>query len=137
VLLQLLTIDRGRPAVVCSRVLCVPPESGDPMLSVDTPAAFCPDNWQELTFRVRHEVPCEMTVTIVDMDGKTIRRLSSRQPSRPEMLDPSGTTFTWTGLQNDGSPAPGGLYRIKVRAYVGDEKYEFLSEPVFLLGMVG
>lgn len=137
VLLQLLTIDRGRPSVICSRVLCVPPESGDPQLSVTAPSAFCPDNWEELTFNVAHSVPCELTVTIIDMDGNTVRRLSSRQPSRPEQLDPAGTCFTWNGLKNDGTPAPDGTYRIKVRAYVGEEKYEFISEPVFLLAMVG
>ena len=137
VLLQLLTIDRGRPAVACSRVLCVPPETGDPEISVDTPAAFCPENWEELTFRVRHSFPCELSVTIVDMEGRTVRRLSSRQPTRPEQLDPLGTSFTWDGLLNDGTPAPDGQYRIKVRAYVGDEKYEFVSEPVFLLAMLG
>lgn len=137
VLLQLLTIERGMPAVVCSRVLCVPPESGDPMLSVSTPAAFCPQNREELTFNVAHALPCELTVTIIDMEGRTVRRLSSRQPSRPEKLDPAGTCFTWDGLQNDGSPAPDGMYRIKVRAYVGAEKYEFISEPVFLLALLG
>ncbi|MBQ3485848.1 MAG: caspase family protein [Clostridia bacterium] len=137
VLLQLLTIERGRPEVACSRVLCVPPEGGDPQLSLSTPAAFCPGNWEELTFNVLHATPCEMTVTIVDMEGKTVKRLSSRQTSRPEMLNPEGTCFTWDGLRSDGTPAADGLYRIKVRAYVGEERYEFLSEPVFLLAMVG
>ncbi len=137
VLLQLLTIDRGMPAVACSRVLCVPPETGDPMLAVDAPRAFCPDSWEELSFIVRHEVPCELSVTIVDAEGKTVRRLSSRQTSRPEMLDTAGTCFTWDGMDNDGNRVPDGAYRIRVRAYVGDERYEFLSEPVHLLAMVG
>jgi len=137
VLLQLLTIDRGMPAVACSRVLCIPPESGNPELSVSTPAAFCPQNREELTFNVAHSLPCELTVTIIDMEGQTISRLSSRQPSRPEQLDPSGTCFTWNGLHSDGTLAPDGLYRIKVRAYVGTERYEFISEPVFLLALLG
>lgn len=137
VLLQLLTIERGMPAVVCSRVLCVPPETGDPLLRVEAPAAFCPDDYEELTFTVRHDVPCEMTVTIVNADGKTVRRLSSRQGSRPEMLDPAGTCFTWDGMTSDGSRAPDGQYFIKVRAYVGEERYEFVSDGFLLLAMVG
>ncbi len=137
VLLQLLTIERGVPAVVCSRVLCVPPEAGDPQLSVDMPMAFCPDGFEEMTFIVRHEVPCEMTVTIIDDQGRTVRRLSSRQTSRPEMLAPAGTCFTWDGMDSDGLRAPDGMYRVKVRAYVGEERYEFISEPVYLLAMVG
>ncbi len=137
VLLQLLTIDRGIPAVVCSRVLCVPPETGDPELAVNSPEGFCPEAFEELTFIVRHGVPCEMTVTIVDAEGKTVRRLSSRQISRPEMLDPSGTSFTWDGRTSEGILAEEGEYRIRVRAYVGDERYEFLSEPVILSVPVG
>lgn len=137
VLLQLLSIDRGMPEVVCSRVLCVPPETGDPRLSVEAPVAFCPDSHEELTFIVRHDVPCELTVTIVDGEGRTVRRLSSRQASRPEMLDAAGTCFTWDGMDGDGLRLPDGEYRICVRAYVGDERYEYLSDPVLLLAMVG
>lgn len=137
VLLQLLTFEKGIPAVVSSRVLCVPPETGDPLLSVSAPDAFCPDSFEEMTFIVRHDVPCELTVTIVDAQGRTVRRLSSRQTSRPEMLSPAGTCFTWDGMDSDGQRAPDGLYFIKVRAYVGEERYEFLSEPVSLLAMVG
>ncbi len=137
VLVQLLTIERGMPEVVCSRVLCVPPEMGDPLLSVDAPAAFCPDSYEELTFIVRHEVPCELTVTIIDEEGNTVRRLSSRQTTRPEMLSPQGTCFTWDGMDGDGLRVPDGAYRIKVRAYVGQDRYEFISDPVLLLAMVG
>ena len=137
VLVQLLTIERGMPEVVCSRVLCVPPEMGDPLLSVDAPAAFCPDSYEELTFIVRHEVPCELTVTIIDEEGNTVRRLSSRQTTRPEMLSPQGASFTWDGMDGDGLRVPDGAYRIKVRAYVGQDRYEFISDPVLLLAMVG
>ena len=137
VLLQLLTIDRGMPSVACSRVLCIPPEEGDPCLKVAAPAVFCPDAWEEMTFNILHETPCELTVTIIDEQGKTVRRLSSRQGSRPEMLEPAGTCFTWDGMRNDGSRAPDGAYYIKVRAYVGEEMYELISDPVYLLAMVG
>ena len=137
VLVQLLTIDRGEPEVVCSRVLCVPPETGDPCLSVDAPAAFCPDGNEELSFIVRHAVPCEITVTVIDADGKTVRRLSSRQGSRPEMLTPAGSSFTWDGMDVDGQRVPDGAYRIKVRVWVGEERYEYVSAPVLLLAMVG
>ncbi|MBQ7848565.1 MAG: caspase family protein [Clostridia bacterium] len=137
VLLQLLTIDRGMPSVACSKVLCIPPESGDPALAVDAPRIFCPDAWEELTFNVLHELPCELTVTVIDDGGRTVRRLSSRQGSRPEMLEPAGTCFTWDGRRSDGTRAEDGAYYIKVRAWVGGEKYEYISDPVLLLAMVG
>ena len=137
VLLQLLTIQRGMPAVVSSRVLCVPPDSGDPHLDVTAPAFFSPEDREELTFNILHDFPCELTVTIQDQDGKTIRRLSARQATRPEQLEPTGSSFTWDGLKNNGEAAPEGLYRICVKAYVNGEKYEYLSDPVILMGVSG
>ena len=136
-LLQLLTIDHGMPAVASSRVLCVPPDQGNPELAISTPAFFAPEDNEELTFNVLHTFPCELTVTIEDMQGKTIRRLSSRQATRPEQLDPWGSSFTWDGLLNSGELAGEGLYRIRVKGYVGSERYEYLSDPVMLLGVSG
>lgn len=137
VLLQLLAIDRGMPVVVSSRVLCVPPASGDPELAVITPALFAPEDHEELTFIVQHAFPCELTVTIEDMEGKTIRRLSSRQATRPEQLDPMGSSFTWDGLTNAGDLAPEGMYRIHVKGHVNGERYEVVSDLVILLGVSG
>ncbi len=137
VLLQLLTIERGVPSVASSRVLCVPPESGDPALTVTVPSLFAPEDGEELTFFVAHAFPCEMSITIQDMEGRTVRRLGARQGTRPELLDPMASTFTWDGRLNDGEYAPEGMYRIVVKAYVGDERYEVVSDPVILLGVSG
>lgn len=135
VLLQLLTFERGIPSVASARVLCVPPESGDPSLAVESPSMFCPAVYEELTFIVRHDQPCELTVTIEDAEGNTVRRLVSRQATRPEQI--KGTSLTWDGFCADGTIAPAGSYRIRVRAYVGTEKYECLSDEVILLELVG
>lgn len=137
VLLQLLTIERGTPSVASSRVLCVPPESGDPMLSISVPILFAPEDNEEMTFTVLHNFPLELSITIEDMDGKTVRRICSRQGTRPEQLDPMGSSFTWDGLKTDGTLAEEGLYRVHVKAYVNGEKYEAVSEPVILLGLSG
>ncbi len=137
VLLQLLTIQRGTPAVVSSRVLCVPPEEGDPNLALSVPAFFAPEDGEELTFNVLHDFPLELTVTIQNLEGNTVRRIASRQATRPEQLDPRGTSFTWDGLLSDGTAAPEGLYRISVRAYVGGERYEILSDVVMVLSVSG
>ncbi len=137
VLLQLLTIEKGVPSVASSRLLCVPPESGDPGLSIAAPDWFVPESGQELTFNVGHAFPCEMTITIEDMDGHTVRRLTSREATRPEMLNPMATSYTWDGLTIQGERAPQGLYRIRIKAYVGGERYEFVSDPVMLLALWG
>ena len=133
VLLQLIAIDDGTPSLVTSQVLCVPPEDGDPNLAVLSETSFTPETWDELAFVVRHEYPCELTVTVEDMDGDTVRRLASRQPTRPEQLQPLGSAFCWNGRLADGTPAPAGQYRIRVKAYVGDGRYETVSEPFELL----
>jgi hypothetical protein len=135
--LQLLTIDRGIPSVASSRVLCVPPDSGNPMLAISVPILFAPEAHEEMTFSVMHDFPCELAITIEDMDGKTIRRICSRQGSRPEQLEPMGSSFTWDGYKTDGTLAEDGLYRVHVKAYVNGERYEALSEPVILLGISG
>ena len=137
ILLQLLTIEKGLPEVVCSQILCVPPDSGDPRVAVNTPAFFCPEDGEELTFNILHNFPCEMTVTIEDMEGTTIRRIWSREPTRPELLDPVAVSCTWDGLTSQGEQAAEGLYRIRVKAYVGGERYEYLSEPILLLSLWG
>ncbi len=136
-LLQLIAVDKGVPTMICSRVLCVPPAAGDPALGLLTRAGFCPENGEELSFIVRHSVPCELTVTIVDAAGDPVRRLCSRQATRPEHLNPAGTFLTWSGLDMNNVPAPDGLYRIQVKAYLGNEMYEYLSAPVALYSWQG
>lgn len=137
VLLQIITISAGEPSLAFSRVLCAPPAYGNPELSIDPAESFVPDVREELTFVVSHRYPCELTVTIEDLDGQTVRRLASRQPSRPEQLCPRGSTFTWNGRLSGGEPAAPGLYRIRVKAYIGDETYETVSEPVALAESAG
>ena len=137
VLLQLLTIERGMPSVAASHVLCVPPDTGDPELALFAPGFFAPEDGEELVFNVLHLFPCELTVTVEDMEGRTVRRLASRQASRPEQLEPRGSGFAWDGLTNADELAPEGYYRIRVKAYVNGERYEYVSEPVLLLGVSG
>ena len=133
VLVQLITRSGGVPSLASSRVLCVPPEKGDPQLDILTGGSFCPGAGEELAMVVTYRYPCELTVTIQDMEGKTVRRLASRAPSRPEQLSPQGSSYCWNGLTSRGEAAPAGQYRIQVKAYIGDTVYEALSEPFELI----
>ena len=137
VLLQILVIEKGLPSVVWSKVLCVPPTTDDPQLRVHVQDTFCPESGEELTFVVYHGVPCELTVTIEDEAGQTVRRLSSRQASRPEQLSALGSTFCWNGTDSQGKLVNAGLYRVRVKAYVGTERYEVESGWISLTEMVG
>ena len=136
-LVQMITQADGQPSLASSRVLCVPPAQGDPLLEILPQESFAPDTGQELGFVVHHQYPCELTVTIEDMEGKTVRRLASRQGSRPQQLLPRGSTFCWDGRDNGGTPVAPGQYRIRVKAYIGGETYEALSQPITLLDSQG
>ena len=133
VLVQLITRSGGVPSLASSRVLCVPPAQGDPQLDILPGGSFCPGAGEELSMVVTHRYPCELTVTVQDMEGKTVRRLASRAPSRPEQLSPQGSSYCWSGRNSRGETAPAGQYRIQVKAYIGDTVYEALSEPFELI----
>ncbi|MGN0779336.1 MAG: caspase family protein [Aristaeellaceae bacterium] len=133
VLVQLITRSGGIPSLSSSRMLCVPPQQGDPLLDILTDSMFCPGVGEEMTFVVTHRYPCELTVTIQSLEGKTVRRLASRTSSRPEQLSPAGSTFCWNGQDSRGNAAPAGQYRVHVKAYVGEGVYEALSEPFELV----
>lgn len=137
VLVQVLLIEKGVPSIVWSKVLCVPPMTGDPSLQLHTAEAFCPEGGEELTFVIEHAIPCELTVTIEDENGQTVRRLSARQASRPEQLSPRGSTFCWNGRNAQGDLLSPGQYRIRVKAYIGTTRYELESDWVQLLELIG
>lgn len=132
-LLQLITRSGGQTSLAASRALCVPPSAGDPQLEILSQSSFCPDVGEELGMVIHHVFPCELTVTVQDMNGKTVRRLASRDASRPQQLMPRGSTFFWNGRRSNGDMAAPGQYRIHIKAHVGDEVYEVLSDPVTLL----
>lgn len=137
VLLQVLTVQQNQPTLVSSRVLCIPPVQADPELSVTSESSFCPEIGDELTMIVQHTVPCELTVTITTTDGHLVRRLLSRAGTRPEQLNPRGTTVIWNGLDQQGHPAEQGEYLIHIKAYIGEGYYEYTSPPILLLTPAG
>ena len=136
-LMQIITQSGGRPELMSSRVLCVPPAEGPLELAILPQESFCPAQQEELGFVVQHDSPCELTVTITDSEGKTVRRLASRQASRPQQLSPKGSSFCWDGRRANGEMAAPGAYDIHVRAYVGEEMYEATYQGVVLMEPMG
>lgn len=102
-------------------------------MEVQTEKSFLPDTGDELGITVFHTDPCELTVTVQDLEGHTVRRLAVSQASRPEGLVPSGSTFCWNGTLVDGSDAPQGSYIVKALARVGDQQYVIMSESFRLI----
>ena len=131
-LLQILSLTGGVPRVLSSHVLCVPPLTGDPGLSVEAGTVFRPAGGEEASAVIRHSLPCALSVSVTDAAGNIVRRLLTRQPTRPEKLRPTGTFLSWNGRLADGEAAPPGEYRFQATAWVGDEVYRAES-PSFLL----
>ena len=132
VLLQIVAMTDHVPTLLSSRVLCVPPLTGDPELSVEVQPVFCPEALEECAVIVRHRLPCALSVTVESVDGQVIRRLAAHQATRPEKLYPDGSFLCWNGRAADGSAAQPGAYRIHASAVVGDETYECWSEAFVL-----
>ena len=120
VLLQMIVMTDSAVTVAASTVLCIPPAEGDPELAVRADESFHPDLGEECGILVEHSLPCEITVTILDADGNTVRRLVSREPSRPEQLLPNASSYSWSGKLQDGTVAAPGVYTLRVTALVGD-----------------
>ena len=132
-ILQLITLEDGVPVFQGARLLCVQPAAGDVRLSVSAASSFSPDAWQELPIVVRHDVPCGLTVNILNADGRTVRRLAYAAPSRPQQLSPAGSTFYWDGLMTDGTPAPPGDYTVQAKVLLGRRTFTAQSEKISLL----
>ena len=73
-----------------------------------------------------------LSVTVADAEGRTVRRLLTRQATRPEKLRPGGTSLSWSGRLANGEPAPPGTYHFHIRAWVGEEEYA-ADSPAFAL----
>lgn len=115
-----------------SRLLRVFPVQGDVALDVSTEPSFIPGRGDELAVRVGHDVPCALTVSVLNAQGKTVRYLAVETPSRPQRLVPEGTTLYWDGRLEDGTSAAPGRYMVCVRTTVGGTDYTVYS-PYFTL----
>ena len=111
------------------------PEMVDAMEASSASHSACPSPsaWEELSILVGHDVPCGLTVNILNAEGRTIRRLAYETPSRPQQLSPAGSTFYWDGMQTDGSPAPAGQYTVQAKVRLGGRIFSAESEPITLL----
>ena len=79
---------------------------------------------------VKHACPCQLSVSIINTQGETVRRLCHRQSTRPLGIVPEGSTFYWDGLDKTGDVVKPGDYLIRVEAYLGDEQVTVDSSPV-------
>lgn len=132
-MLQFISVEPEGPALQGSRLLCVPPASGEISLSVVTDAAFRPGMGREAAVWVRHDKPCGMTVSVVNNRGQTVCYLACDTPSRPQQLTPAASTFYWDGKDNRGRDCAPGQYKVQVKVTIGENTYSAESAGFLLL----
>ena len=115
--------DNSAPsAVYAGRVLRAEVD-GDPELSIRATSSWRRAVRPELEIFIGHTLPLNLTVTIEDASGRTIKTLAAAASTRPESLTPEGSLFYWNGTLRSGEAAPAGEYSIHATAVVGGQPY--------------
>ena len=133
VIVQLITLEEGRPEFQGARLICVRPDGGEIHLAAMTGPSFTPALGQEMAILIQHDRPCGLTVNILDEYGNLVRRLCYDSPTRPQQLTPAGSTFYWDGKTNNGEWAAEGRYYVQVKTRLNDKTITAESAPFFLL----
>lgn len=132
VMVQLVSIDKGRLTVHAGRVLCVPPAQGELQLQVDVKPSYKVGDPQEMSIFVEHAFPCALSVAVVNSRDEVVRRLCHRQSTRPTQTDPAGSLFYWDGTDKNGDPLPPGEYRIRASGMMNQLPFTVVSEVVVI-----
>lgn len=132
VLLQIVATEGRHATLAGSRLISVQEDNEDPLLRVETAAAFSPSAGEEAVIRVAHDFPCSLSVVIRGKDGEMIRRLAYREPSRPLGGDRENSFFYWDGRDAAGEMALDGEYYAEVSCKMGGETFVVNSELIIL-----
>ena len=131
-MIQLITLEGGTPVFQGARLLCVQPATGKVNLQAVTGKSFVPALGQEMAILAQHDVPCGLTVNILNEENRLVRRLTFEAPSRPQQLSPAASSFYWDGKTNGGEYAPPGAYTVQVKTSIGGTLFSCQSSPFFL-----
>ena len=131
-IIQLITLESGTPVFQGASLLCVQPAAGEVRLRAVTGTSFVPALGQEMAILVQHDVPCGLTVNILNEENKIVRRLAYETPSRPQQLSPAASSFSWDGKLTDGSFAPPGRYTVQIKTTVNETQFISQSDPFLL-----
>jgi len=130
VMVQLVSIEEGKLTVHAGRVIAIPPAEGDLALAVEADKRYDVASPRELAIFVRHAFPCQLSVSIINSAGETVRRLCHRQSTRPLKITPEGSTFYWDGLDKNSQPVPAGEYRVRVVGYMSQQSFTVDSDSI-------
>jgi flagellar hook capping protein FlgD len=73
-----------------------------------TPGCECPTDHADISFRIKG--PDAIDLDVLDSDGNRVRRIAENR----ELPDRVITVFRWNGKTDAGSPAPPGIYTLRV-----------------------
>ncbi len=132
-MLQLFTREGDKAVFQGVKLLCVQPADGEVKLQAAVDPAFLPSIGQEVCILAQHDVPCAITVSILDAAGRTVRRLAYEEPTRPQQLKPEASSFYWDGRDGAGSMMPAGVYTVQLKARLNGRVFLCESGPIELL----
>ena len=131
-MIQLITLEANAPVYQGARLLCVRPAMGEVNLQVETGKAFVPGLGEEMPILAQHDVPCGLTVNILNEENRLVRRLAYEVPSRPQQLSPAASSFYWDGKTASGEYAPPGAYTVQIKTTINGTVYTYQSDPFYL-----
>lgn len=120
---------------VSGKVLSVLPDEGLEKIQAMTDTAFQPLYGQELPITIQHNVPCLISLNIVDNKGALVNTIRYKEPSRPQNLLPKGSTFVWNGKDSEGKIAKPGMYSVSISCELPNQTVSFSSKPFELLAL--
>ncbi|HPF86947.1 MAG TPA: caspase family protein [Candidatus Limiplasma sp.] len=132
VLVQVLSLEDDVLTMQTGHVITVIPTEGNLLLSVQTPADYQAAETMEMPIFVQHSLPCALSVTVVDADGQTVKRLSYRGSTRPLGIVPAGSCYYWNGCDQSGERVSEGEYSVRVEAWIGDSVFSAMSNRIVI-----
>ena len=121
----------GQPVFIKSNLVLQPAAEGVNLRAV-TGTSFVPALGQEMAILAQHDVPCGLTVNILNEENRLVRRLAYEFPSRPQQLSPAASSFYWDGKLSSGEFAPAGRYTVQLKTTLHDITYICQSDPFLL-----
>ena len=112
----------GEEVILCSeRLLAVRPAFVEPTVTLSSAdPTLNTASLRELALEAHINVPAEISVSIYDAEGRSVRRLVSAQLTRPTPGDI--TMLYWDGRDDAGNPVPSGAYTAALETVISGNR---------------
>lgn len=127
-MLQVFSVSSGELLLCSERLIAVQSANNDVQLSLSCPDHFDDPGMREMTLDVHLSVPAEISVSIYDESGTSVRRLAASQLTRPS--SGSITHLYWDGRDDNGMPVAAGTYTLAAEALVADVRQRSFASVI-------